>query len=130
MPISILDISRKPEGTTETRAIHFDTLEDVDLAQPLEGEVTIMVVHPRLFSAHVLGKAYVHLDCDRCLKRYTYSLNIDFTAEYADDQEQDEWPVENNAIDLSEPIRQEVLLRLPFKSLCSPDCKGILNKTN
>ena len=41
-----------------------------------------------------------------------------------------EWPIDKNIIDLAEPTRQEILLRLPMKSLCTPDCKGILDNTN
>lgn len=128
MPISILDISRKPEGTTQTRAIHIDTIEDVDLAQPLEGEAEITVVHTKLFSAHVQATAVIKRECDRCLKAYDYTLSLDFFADFADDIEEGDWPVVNNEIDLLPPIREEILLRIPLKSLCTPDCKGVLEK--
>ncbi len=130
MLINILDISRKPEGTTQTRAIHFDTIVDVDLAQPIDGEAEITVVHPQLFSAHVRATVTLNRECDRCLKRYQYLLDIDFFADFADDPEEGDWPIENNQIDLTLPLREEILLRTPLKSLCSPDCKGILDKTN
>jgi uncharacterized metal-binding protein YceD (DUF177 family) len=130
MLINILDISRKPEGTTQTRAIHFDTVEDVDLAEPVEGEAEITVVHTKLFSAHVRAEAVINRECDRCLKPYTYSLNLNFFADFADDEEDGDWPIVNNQIDLLPPLREEILLRIPLKSLCSPDCKGILDKTN
>ncbi len=126
MPISILDLSRKPEGTTETRAIHFDTLEDVELARPVEGEVIVTTYSPQHFAAQVRATAVVERECDRCLKRYHYTMELDFRAEFADSEDDAEWPIEKNMIDLAEPTRQEILLRLPIKSLCTPDCKGIL----
>lgn len=126
MLINILDISRKPEGSTETRVIHIDSLEDVELANPLEGEVEITVIHPRLFSAHLYGSTAISRECDRCLVSYDYPMTVDFFAEFADEQEDGDWPILKNQIDLSEPIRQEILLSLPARSLHSPDCKGIL----
>lgn len=130
MPISILDLSRKPEGTTETRAIHFDTLEDVELAEPVEGEVVITTYSPQHFAAHVRATAVVERECGRCLKHYLYPVELSFNTEFADSVDDAEWPIDKNIIDLAEPTRQEILLRLPMKSLCTPDCKGILDNTN
>ncbi len=126
MLINILDLSRKPEGTQDTRAIHIDTLEDVDLAKPFEAQVEVMVITPQHFSVHTRASLVVNRTCDRCLKPYEYPLSLDFTQEFADDSDDADWPIVNNQIDVLEPIRQEVLLNIPMKSLCSPDCKGIL----
>ena len=130
MPISILDLSRKPEGTTETRAIHFDTLEDVDLVKPIDGEVVITTYSPQHFAARVRAAAAVERECDRCLVHYRYPVELNFSTEFADSEEDAEWPIEKNSIDLAEPVRQEILLRLPIKSLHAPGCKGILDNTN
>lgn len=130
MPISILDLSRKPEGTTETRAIHFDTLEDVELAEPIDGEVVITTYSPQHFAAHVRARATVERECDRCLVHYDYPVELNLSTEFADSEEDAEWPIDKNSIDLAEPVRQEILLRLPIKSLHAPDCKGILDNTN
>lgn len=130
MPISILDLSRKPEGTTETRAIHFDTIEDVDLTEPIDVEVVVTTYSPQHFAAHVRCTATVERECDRCLKHYHYPVELDFSTEFADSADDAEWPIEKNMIDIAEPVRQEILLRLPIKSLHTPDCKGILDNTN
>ena len=130
MPISILDLSRKPEGTTETRAIHFDTLEDVELTEPIDAEVVVTTYSPHHFVAHVRGTAVVERECDRCLKHYNYPVELNFSTEFADSEDDAEWPIVKNMIDLTEPVRQEILLQLPIKSLHAPDCKGILDNTN
>jgi uncharacterized protein len=61
-------------------------------------------------------KGFVELDCSRCLNLYKHqieiSINIDIEAE-------------NGQIDVSEEIRQLLLLEMPMKPVCSEDCLGI-----
>ena len=129
MPISILELSRKPEGTTETRALHFDTLEDVELAEPVAASIDITVVNPQLFAAHITASACVQRTCDYCLDDYTYSMDVDFFSEFSDEvggeAGEDDWPIVRNMIDIEPALREEILLRLPLRSICRPDCKGI-----
>lgn len=130
MPISILELSRKPEGTQETRAIHFDTLEDIELATPVEGEVEITVVSPHHFSTQAQIHASVVRECDRCLQRYNYPVSLSLFADFVDTIEEGDWPIVQNMIDLAPAVRDEILLSLPYQSLHSPDCKGISGNTN
>lgn len=56
--------------------------------------------------------------CSRCREAVERESTLDFVLDY---------PVEPGLeyIDLSEDIRQEVILKEPFKILCREDCKGI-----
>lgn len=128
MPISILDLSRKPEGTTVTRAIHIDTLEDIDLARPIEAQADITTLTPQIFTACLATSVFLRRICDRCAKAYDYELPIRLTVTFADDEADGEWPIVNNTIDFTLPVREEILLNLPLRSLCSPDCKGVTFK--
>ncbi len=63
------------------------------------------------------------LECSRCLKQYTYPIKNDdyhFECEVK--------PAQKEIIDLTEGIREDIILRLPLKSLCSEQCKGICPK--
>jgi uncharacterized protein len=80
----------------------------------------------------------VMLSCSRCLIRYESALVSDFTIFYS---KSSEFPVEEEValteedlvsasyegecIDLSSEIEEQVLLEIPFKPLCSDECKGI-----
>lgn len=81
----------------------------------------------------------VELECARCLKTFKLPLSFKIEEEYArkppaprgkgeiELKEEDfVYQIEkDNSIDLTEVIRQNLLLALPIKALCKPDCKGI-----
>ena len=82
--------------------------------------------------------AEVKLICSRCLN--TFLCPISFTAEeeflpvsdvsgdlaLSSPEQSEGSTIDNkNVLDLSELIRQYILLNLPMKPLCRPDCPGI-----
>ena len=89
----------------------------------------------------------VKMCCCRCLKEFDQPVSINFEEEYAKKQvlrqaeENDEGIdeegmelkdedfifeiSEDNIIDLGEAIRQNIIVSLPIKPLCSKSCKGI-----
>jgi len=84
----------------------------------------------------------VELTCSRCLKTFKLPLSVKIEEEFSrhiperkggkeiELKEKDfVYPIEkDNTIDLTEVIRQDLLLAIPIKTLCSPDCKGIETK--
>jgi len=80
----------------------------------------------------------VELICSRCLKAFPYSMNftveeeihptIDISSGLPLDlcQESEGLIInKNHVLDLGELIRQYILLNLPMKPLCQPECAGI-----
>ncbi len=82
------------------------------------------------------------VSCDRCLNTYCHPLQTDYHIifELAD---QGKWGVkeiecnasdmetvllEKPVVDITDIIRQQILLQLPGKSVCSEDCKGICSQ--
>ncbi len=69
--------------------------------------------------------------CDRCAepttRDYSYNINHIIVNELSNEQDADEdfVVVDNMQLDLGELIRSDVILDLPVKFLCNPDCKGI-----
>jgi len=81
----------------------------------------------------------VELECSRCLKSFGFPIAIKVKEEFSklpfihkkgkelELREEDfVYPIEkDNTIDLSEIIRQDLLLALPIQPLCKEKCKGI-----
>lgn len=67
--------------------------------------------------------------CDRCAEefteRYGYSFEHMLVQALNDDSSEDYILVENDQLELDELLRMDILLELPAKYLCRPDCKGI-----
>ena len=77
-------------------------------------------------------------DCTRCLKPVEHRLAIDFTIsfvtpeDFAADKEREVAAedlatdvLDSDSVDLKDVIREQILLELPEKVLCTPDCKGL-----
>ena len=57
--------------------------------------------------------------CDRCLAQATENLTQQFAEEF------DKSAVIDDLIDVTELLRDELLLSRPMKNLCKADCKGL-----
>lgn len=84
--------------------------------------------------------AVVLLPCSRCLREHEVPIEFEFSEtcgltqideprSYVTESDGDEpapIPVlDGSTVDLSELVRQLLVLNLPDRSLCSPDCKGL-----
>jgi len=125
MPISILGLNRKQDGQLERHDLSFSSIEDVELSKPFTAQVTVTKLSHELYQAQILAELSVEVDCHRCLTRFSYSLSLDFEAIFADEPEDDEWQIDRNDIDISEPLRQEILFKMPGQIFCPNKCKGI-----
>ncbi|HDK17641.1 MAG TPA: DUF177 domain-containing protein, partial [Nitrospirae bacterium] len=83
-------------------------------------------------------KMSLSLKCSRCLKEYSFPLNLAFRDEYnpveefenEDEQELTAGELDtgfysNDEIDIPELIKEQVLLNTPMKPLCISGCRGI-----
>jgi uncharacterized protein len=112
--------------------------DQLNLTKPLKMNVHLVNTGE---SVLVTGKAEteVELECSRCLKSFKQPVLIEIDEEYTRNPfipkggkeielkaEDFASPIEkDNTIDLTELIRQDILLNLPVQPLCSPGCKGI-----
>ncbi|RMD95294.1 MAG: DUF177 domain-containing protein [Calditrichaeota bacterium] len=81
---------------------------------------------------HEIVHTNARFQCDRCLEPFSRDLDSDFRVTYSSDPEfvrLDEdirlIPPDQAEIDISEDVRETVLLAIPIKLLCKEDCKGL-----
>jgi len=83
-------------------------------------------------------KGNIDLTCSRCLEVFKKDLggehSVNLVSSYAGnehlrDSELNEVLIENNILNLTELIREQILLDIPYKPLCHPQCKGVISKT-
>lgn len=111
--------------------------QEIRFHQPFTGSAEVWNVGDRLLvRAHVSGEA--EMVCSRCLTQYPENLEISFEEEFVEgtgeedlDEPDDEETgrtvsfYQGDELDLADPLRENILLALPMKPLCSPDCKGL-----
>jgi uncharacterized protein len=133
--INVTRLLREPVGSSQSHDI--SGVIDEEVEGFVEGKAKVIRIgRGVLVQCELTGE--VRLMCSRCLG--TFSCLISFTAEerflpMADvSAEQalsspklpEEFTIDGkNMLDLRELIRQYILLNLPMKPLCRPDCPGI-----
>jgi uncharacterized protein len=114
--------------------------EDVKCVEPVKGSMDFtntgqLIVVRGSFSTKV------ELDCSRCLEKLTAPVNVkveeqfpiksiqSMMAGYHEEdeieEEEEEAFFQNNIFDLSEYIRQAILVESPIRPLCDEACKGL-----
>ncbi len=111
--------------------------EGFDVSQALEGAVRLLRTNDTIL-ARLRGTLAVQLDCGRCLEPFEAPLAIVVEEEFypsvdvltgrpLPDTGDDVALVidEHHILDMSEVVRQAILLELPLSPLCREDCAGL-----
>jgi uncharacterized protein len=110
---------------------------DLKIVKPFSGYLKLQKMGIEVeIKGHLKGS--LEMTCDRCLEPFEFSIDKDFevllipkkTLDFEEEREltSDELEVsfyENSFISYSEILHEEIILSLPFRKLCQPDCKGI-----
>lgn len=65
-------------------------------------------------------------ECSRCLTPLDEPLQVDFAELFAYARDEAlEYEVHDDTVDLEPPVRDAVVLALPFQPVCRPDCLGL-----
>lgn len=76
-------------------------------------------------SAHIA--AVFHGECARCLEPVSVPVDFDLCERFVKDagEDSDSYSFTNDTIVLDDFVREALLLEVPTKVLCSPDCLGL-----
>jgi len=137
---NVAQLLKAPIGTTQTKTIYqqVPSLDDEwEIIGPVEGEVRLMRTDAGVL---VRGKvqANVLVECSRCLVPTIVTLNAELQEEFSpsddfaslrrsSDEPCDPALVidEQHILDLSDLIRQQLVLDMPSHPLCRVDCAGL-----
>lgn len=107
--------------------------EDLDLANldeliQLAPPVTYELEAERLDDAILVQgrvEAVFKCECARCLKSFKLKLDLENWACHLPLEGEDAATVINDSVDLTPALREDILLQLPQRPLCKPDCAGL-----
>jgi uncharacterized protein len=138
--VNVAGLLKGQIGATRDYRLLLDRFE-VDseiVAREIEGDVRLTRLRDAVL-ARVKAAGIVPLTCVRCLREYDQPFAVAFDEEYrqtvdvrtglgigpepAEDEEAS-YIDENHELDLREPLRQEILIALPMRPDCGPDCPG------
>jgi uncharacterized protein len=119
----------KSIGTSREIPVEFEHLELDDLSvQNLKSSVKVSRTREGLL-LQVKGAAKVEANCVRCLVDYYQPVTIEFEELYqfpSRHREATDLVLPNDGyLDLRPLYREYLILGIPIKPLCNPDCKGL-----
>ncbi len=94
---------------------HLET-EDLSFQAPLQVQALFHKGRQAVI-AHVMAQGRMALTCGRCLKLFEEPYTGEFDLDYA--------VGDQLFLDITDDVRQEILLSYPVKLLCRPGCLGL-----
>ncbi len=132
-----------PKGGTRSYELYIpvselDQLDEgFDVVEPFRGTARFLWTKDHIMVL-VQGDTAVAMQCSRCLEPFIQPVHIhieeafiptvDMATGLPIHQDETDTAVlidEHHILDLSEIVRQSILLALPLHPLCRPDCKGL-----
>ena len=117
------------KGELPVAELAFDVRDELIRAEkPLRYDLTMEKLHDAIL---VRGSLRLILDCEcgRCLQPFEHEVVLGDWALHLPLEGEDKVLVENDSIDLTPFVREDMLLEFPQHPLCKPDCAGLKNKT-
>jgi len=102
--------------------------EMMHVVSPVEYDIEIEKLDDALL---VQGELRVAFDCEcvRCLKKFKRKLDLKNWTLHLPLEGEDAVTVDNDCVDLTPFVREDILLGFPQHPLCKPDCVGLKPKT-
>lgn len=91
----------------------------VELPEPLHLELQVTNTGDTFIATGMLHARTV-VECNRCLEKFVFPMEIAFFEEIPK-----EGLIDEKMIDLTDSIYEHIMLELPIKTLCNEDCKGL-----
>jgi len=112
-------------GELSPQELDLDVRDElIHVTQPVEYEIEVEILDASLL---LQGKLRVALECEcvRCLKKFSRRLDMDNWTLQLPLEGDEKVSVENDCVDLTSFVREDILLEFPQHPLCKPDCGGL-----
>lgn len=127
------------EGSGDELGFNKKEQNDIKIISVISISLKVYKIEEKIVSFFSLsGK--VELICVRCLEYYIYPFDTDFEVEYrrrasmagvsllksqSEKINKDVVEYSGDIIDIRDDVKQNIILALPMKPVCSSDCKGL-----
>ena len=116
------------EGQLLAGSLDLELVDDlVHLTKPIEYDLVAQRVGDQIL---VQGTVTATLDCEcvRCLKRFDFPIRFDPWICHLPLEGEEKIVVLNDCVDLTPPLREDILLEFPQHPLCETNCAGLPEK--
>lgn len=100
-------------------------LVSVAEGEPIEIRVRLESVHEGILVSGTADTTMVG-QCGRCLTDIAQPVEVEFQELFAyPGEEAEDFVLRDDHVDLEIPVRDAIVLSLPFQPVCQPDCPGL-----
>ena len=96
--------------------------------KPLQYDLEVQNLHDSVLAQGWL-RLILNCECGRCLQLYEHEVVLADWALHLPLAGEDKVSVENDSIDLTPWVREDILLEFPQHPLCKPNCAGLKKKS-
>lgn len=132
MIIDVSDLINKKQSTKKVHLVYkeesfYDDGEKIDFLEPviISGEVSIS---GGIISLEAKLSTKLNLPCSRCLTRFAREVDIQIQEKFSnnpDDKDDEIIFIDSDTIDITDIIKNNIIMSLPIKKLCEDSCKGL-----
>ena len=110
LPVDELEFDLRDEMMVPGKSLHYDLrIEEVAQNVLVQGKLALTL----------------RCQCVRCLKPFEKTMTLENWTLHLPLEGEDAVPVDNDLVDLTPYVREDMLLEFPQHPLCGPDCRGI-----
>lgn len=140
MIFNVAQLMKAPVGTSLVNDFREEDIQlddDIEVIGPIDGHVRMRRTNQGLLVDGWV-ELTLELSCNRCLKTFEQPMHVDFEEQFyptvdvisgmpLEPFDEDEiFPIDaHHEVDLTEAVRQNVLLALPMVTICQEDCRGL-----
>jgi uncharacterized protein len=113
------------QGELPVADLELDLRDDMCRTEnPLQYDIEVQQLETELL---LQGKLRLVLTCEcvRCLKSFEYPLDLEHWTRLLPLEGDEKTPVDNDCVDLTPYLREDILLEFPQHPLCETDCRGL-----
>ena len=129
--INVSQLLKEPTGSSYSYDI--DEIINEQASHSIQGKITLIHTGQGIL---IQGKitAELELMCSRCLNTFIYPVSFNLEEQFASTVNAfssspsfspEGFTIDDNLLDLGKLICQYILLNLPMKALCQPNCAGV-----
>ncbi|HEU6447199.1 MAG TPA: YceD family protein [Verrucomicrobiae bacterium] len=113
------------KGELSPEELNLELHDDMIHAEkPLRYDLAVEKLHNAILTQGTLDLT-LNCECVRCLKSFEHKIALPHWALHLPLEGEEKVSVDNDCVDLTPFIREDILLEFPQHPLCKPDCGGL-----
>ncbi|MBR1867109.1 MAG: DUF177 domain-containing protein [Clostridia bacterium] len=130
----VIDVKKLKFSGKDEQTFHFEeefddeliTLPDAKFSSPVSVTGTLTLGGNEVYAEGEIEYS-VEGVCSRCAESAVFQKVITFDEVYSDsdDADPETYPFAKGLVDLSEMVKEKIVLSMPFAFFCKDDCKGL-----